>query len=62
MGLAAAFAVRAFIASGSDFAAVAQVAVYYVLMSGGILIEAAAIAHEDREEQDEPCRTVSKSD
>lgn len=62
MSLAAAFAVRAFIASGSDIAAVAQVAAYYVLVSGGILIEAAAIAHEEREEQDESCHTAFKSD
>jgi hypothetical protein len=62
MGLAAAFAVRAFIASGSDPGVVLQVATYYVLLSGGILIEAAAIAHEEREEQDEPCRTASESD
>jgi hypothetical protein len=62
MSLAAAFGVRAFIASGQDFGVVLQVATYYVLLSGGILIEAAAIAHEEREEQDESCRTASKSD
>jgi hypothetical protein len=62
MSLAAAFGVRAFIAAGNDISVVLQVATYYVLLSGGILIEAAAIAHEERKEQDESCRTASKSD
>jgi hypothetical protein len=62
MSLAAAFGVRAFIASGNDLSAMLQVATYYVFLSGGILIEAAAIAHEDRKEQDELCHTAFKND
>ena len=48
-GLAGAFAVRAFLAVGSDKSAVAQVGIYYVLIAIGIAIEAAATAHEERQ-------------
>jgi hypothetical protein len=50
--LAGAFAVRAFIATGDPRAAL-PVGAYYVLVAAGIAIEAAAIAHEQR---DPPCR------
>jgi hypothetical protein len=57
--LAAAFAVRAFVATG-DPAAAFQVGGYYVLISAGIIIEAAAIAHEHRQEP--PCHISSSKD
>ena len=55
--LAGAFAIRAFIAFDGETSAVLQVGTYYVLISAGIAIEAAAIAHEERQE----CRTPSES-
>jgi hypothetical protein len=53
--LAAAFGIRAFVATG-DPAAVVQVGLYYVLVAAGITIEAAALAHEQREEREPSCR------
>jgi hypothetical protein len=46
--LAAAFGVRAFVASG-DAATAAQVGLYYVLIAAGIAMEAVALANEKRE-------------
>ena len=48
-GLAGAFSIRAFLAAGSDKSAIIQVSLYYVLFAIGIIIEAAATAHEERE-------------
>ena len=57
--LSAAFAVRAFVALDGETSAVLQVGTYYVLISAGIAIEAAAIAHEQRQEP--PCPTASEN-
>jgi len=46
--LSAAFAIRAFVATGSDTPAVVSVGTYYTLMAAGIAVEAAAIAYEER--------------
>jgi hypothetical protein len=57
--LAAAFAIRAFIATG-DTGTALQVGGYYVLIAAGILLEALALANEQREEQPS-CRSESDS-
>jgi hypothetical protein len=56
--LAAAFAIRAFIAAG-DIHTVFQVGGYYVLIAAGIMLEAWALAHEKREEHS--CHSESES-
>ena len=57
--LAAAFGIRAFVATG-DTSAALQVGGYYVLLAGGIAIEAAALAHESRKSE-EPCPPESNN-
>jgi hypothetical protein len=47
--LAGAFAIRAFVATG-DTAAALPVGGYYVLLAVGIAVEAAALAHEQRDD------------
>ena len=57
--LASAFAIRAFVATGSDTSAVLHVGAYYLLVAAGIVVEAAAIAHEKRHEESEACPSDS---
>jgi len=57
--LSAAFAVRAFVAAG-EISSSLQVGAYYLLMCGWPATEAAAIAHEKREEA--PCPPASNKD